>query len=285
MHNSVIVQLTNGFGNNLFQVLAGKLLAQKHGRDIQVLLPWENYYGLKSLNEVLVDSLSVYRGNLDGQIVIVNDENYDKAFQVAQLPSCCILVSGYFEDFRFFVSNREIIKSWFKPTEKKNTDDLIFHFRTGDRLFLKDEFNYKITADRYKAAIEMFEFRKLHIVSDLPELRHYAPGDLLQLKFHNNVDPSKSIEVEKSSDYLNKIVDMLEEYKPIFEPSSIAEDFNKIRSFDKIMLEHGTMSWWAAFLSNANYVGVRHNWRPWKGTNNKNLSNIPIPGWFEWGKI
>ncbi len=282
MHNSIVVQLTNGFGNNLFQVVAGKILAKKHGRNIQVLLPWENYYGLKALEEVLTNNLEIYKGILDEKTLIINDNNYGSALMVDEMPNCCILLKGYFEDYRFYIDKRDTIKSWFKPVEKKNVDDLVFHFRTGDRLFLKDEFDYKISDAGYKSAIETFKFKKLHIVSDLPELRCYTPNELLHLKFHNDVDPSRAIELEKSAEYLNGIVAMLQEYEPIFAPSNISEDFNKIRSFDKIMLEHGTMSWWAAFLSNASHVGVRHDWRPWKGTNNKNLSNTPIPGWFKW---
>jgi hypothetical protein len=49
------------------------------------------------------------------------------------------------------------------------------------------------------------------------------------------------------------------------------------------MFEHGTLSWWAAFLSDASRVGVYGPWRPWKGASNKNLSNVPLDTWFKWG--
>ena len=41
-------------------------------------------------------------------------------------------------------------------------------------------------------------------------------------------------------------------------------------------------SGWAAVLSDAKKVGVYGPWRPWKGQKNKNLSNIPLEGWFKW---
>ena len=62
----------------------------------------------------------------------------------------------------------------------------------------------------------------------------------------------------------------------------MAEDFTFIRGFKNILFQHGTLSWWAAILSEADKVGVYGPWRPWKGDSNKNLSNVNIEGWFKW---
>ena len=75
---------------------------------------------------------------------------------------------------------------------------------------------------------------------------------------------------------------MLSEYNPVVVHRNVLDDFNFMRQFDKILFQHGTMSWWAAFLSNASQVGVYGPWRPWKGTSNKNLSDVKIDGWFKW---
>jgi len=77
-------------------------------------------------------------------------------------------------------------------------------------------------------------------------------------------------------------VDGFSKHCPVVTHRSIVEDFNFIRSFDKILFQHGTMGWWAAYLSDAAEVGVYGPWRPWKGVSNKNLSKIPLPGWFQW---
>lgn len=280
--NSVVVQLTNGFGNNVFQLVAGRLLAEKHGRKLQVILPWPDYYGLNELSNVVVGGVEVTAGLASSQAVLVKDDNYAAVMTQDSMPDCNIVVMGHFEDYRYFIDNRELIKSWFNPIDKTNDQDLILHFRTGDRLFMKNEFEYKPSADSYRETIESFDFDRLHIVSDLPELRRYTPEELGSLKFHNNVDPSKSVSHKYAAEYLNSVVDVLRQFEPVFESSSISEDFDKIRSFDNIMFEHGTMSWWGAFLSDATRVGVRKNWRPWKGQSNKNLSSIPIRGWFNW---
>ena len=102
------------------------------------------------------------------------------------------------------------------------------------------------------------------------------------MKFHLDVAPDKRVPIEESVRFFNSFVEGLEEYSPIIEKRSIVEDFNFIRSFDNILFEHGTLSWWAAALSDATTIGVYGPWRPWKGKTNKNLSNIPLDGWFKW---
>ena len=61
-----------------------------------------------------------------------------------------ILLKGYFEDKRYYEPNRQLIKSWFPYIPKKNNKDLVFHFRTGDRLFYKNEFDSKPKSDKIK---------------------------------------------------------------------------------------------------------------------------------------
>ena len=72
----IFVKLTNGFGNNLFQYIAGRLLAEHHKTKIIIVPPWENYYGLEDLNrlDLKYDSEQLdYRGNYK----IVNEDNYN----------------------------------------------------------------------------------------------------------------------------------------------------------------------------------------------------------------
>ena len=87
---------------------------------------------------------------------------------------------------------------------------------------------------------------------------------------------------EWALEYHNSIIKMLSQFSPIFENNEIYKDFNIIRSFKNILFQHSTTAWWASVLSNANSVGVYGPWRPFKGKSNKNLSNIPLPGWYKW---
>ena len=45
----IYVKLTNGFGNNLFQYLAGRLLAEHHNKKLVLIPPFKDYYGLNEI--------------------------------------------------------------------------------------------------------------------------------------------------------------------------------------------------------------------------------------------
>ena len=69
----VVVYLTNGFGNNIFQCVAGKLLSIYHNQDLVVIPPSDDYYAnsdLKSLNIELSNDVD-FKNCVD-----VNDFNY-----------------------------------------------------------------------------------------------------------------------------------------------------------------------------------------------------------------
>jgi hypothetical protein len=191
-----------------------------------------------------------------------------------------LTLRGYFEDFNLFVDNIPFLKDRYPKVEKREDNDLVIHFRAGDRLFYKNEFNYKPSVDSYLSAINNFNFNRLHIVTDMPEWDYLSEDKLSKIKFHCEVPLDKRVSPKLSVDYFNSFVESFKQFNPIVEKRSIYDDFNFIRSFDNILFEHGTMSWWASILSDATKVGVYGPWRSWKGKNNKNLSKVPVNGWF-----
>tara|TARA_R100001440_G_scaffold50862_1_gene70840 strand:- start:472 stop:1296 length:825 start_codon:yes stop_codon:yes gene_type:complete len=272
----ICAKLTNGFGNNLFQLIAGKLLSEYLNDDLFFVEPYEGYYAtdyIKQLNiATLLDSTTK-------NFHVVDDKTYPLAFR--KKIKSDILLSGYFEDYRYFLPNRQRIKSWFPEIESRK-NCLAVHIRTGDRLFMKNEFYSKPSAEAYKLAVEDFQFKNLYIVTDSPVWRNITKEELTSFKFHTNVPDVDRVPIEDSVKYFNSLVNTFGEYNIICEKRNVLEDFNFIRSCDNILFEHGTLSWWAAFLSDANKVGVYGPWRPWKGSSNKNLSNVPLEGWFKW---
>ena len=106
--------------------------------------------------------------------------------------------------------------------------------------------------------------------------------ELLNMSFHVSVPDNERVPIKESVDHFNSFVEGFKKYEPMVSRRQVHEDFNFMRTFNNILFEHGTMSWWASFLSDADKVGVYGPWRPWKGDSNKNLSDIPIKGWFKW---
>ena len=273
----VYIQLTNGFGNNLFQYIAGRLLATFHGQEIAVIPPSSDYYGIGEFRKIGIELQSIEIPNCER----VSDINYTHFFNPAY-KNRDFVVNGYFENYKYFKNNIDLIKTWFPDITSKNENDLILHFRAGDRLFYANEYDSKPQAQNYINAIQQFDFDRLYIVTDMPEWEQITPEQLNQMRFHVDVAEDKRISPQQSVDYFNSIVDGLSQFNPIHSKNSVAEDFSFIRCFNNILFQHGTLCWWAAALSDARKVGVYGPWRPWKGASNKNLSDINLEGWFKW---
>ncbi len=273
----VYVRLTNGFGNNLFQYIAGRLLATYHEQEVIAIPPSHDYYGISEFKKIGIDLKTIEVPDCEK----VTEVNYTHFFNPAYKDTN-LLVNGYFENYKYFKNNIDLIKTWFPEIDNKNENDLILHFRAGDRLFYANEYDSKPKAQNYIDAIRKFDFDKLYIVTDMPEWETINTEKLEQMKFHVDVPMDKRISSEQSVDYFNSIVDGLSQFQPIHSKNSVAEDFSFIRCFNNILFQHGTLCWWAAALSDAKKVGVYGPWRPWKGTSNKNLSDINLEGWFKW---
>jgi len=274
----IYTQLSNGFGNNMFQYVAAKVMAHYHKTDVLALPPFASYYGIAPLKSLGVNFVSNqdYSGAKP-----VDDSTYIRSFN-AKYNNTDLILKGYFEDHRYYSKMRGKIKTWFSPVERRNDNDLVLHFRAGDRLSYKNEFYDKPKVQDYLSAIEQFDFDRLHIVTDMPKWDRLTVEEFKKMKFHVSVQSDKSVTPEESVEYFNSFVDGFKKFNPIVEKRDVHEDFNFIRSFRNIMFQHGTLSWWAAFLSDADKVGVYGPWRPWKGKSNKNLSQVGFEGWFKW---
>jgi len=281
----VFVKLTNGFGNNLFQYIAGRLLAEHHSKKLILIPPFKDYYALNDIEQLNLnyDDISY---DIDGKnSIIIQDNEYLLAFN-KQMKNKDILLDGYFEDYTFYYKHIDHIKTWFKIPEKNNNKDLVFHLRTGDRLFYKAHYDSKgnplVSIDKIENAINQFDYSKLYIVSDIPKWKETTINEMKKFKFHLDVDPIHSIDLDSAVNYHNTLIKVLNKYDPIIQNDDITSDFNFLLSFNMLLFQHSTMAWWAAVIGGNKQVGVYGPWRPFKGKKNKNLSQIPLPGWFKW---
>ncbi len=278
----VIVKLTNGFGNNLFQYIAGRLLAEFHNQKVLCVPLEHNYYATEDLKNL---NVPIYRESIREKFITkfssiyVSDNNFADFFE-EKFQKKHFILQGYFEDNNIFKEHINKIKSWFPYQKKNNINDLVLHFRGGDRLFYKHEFSYRPSPDSFLSAINRFEFKKLYIVTDMPSWNYLTPKELEKTIFHVKVKKEMSVPIESSVNYFNSIVGALEKFDPILYKKNISDEFNFIRSFDKILFQHSTTAWWAARLSNASKVGVLKGWRNWKLNNKTNL--LDNKNWFQW---
>ncbi|MCG8341554.1 MAG: hypothetical protein MI684_01820 [Chlorobiales bacterium] len=272
---TVKVNYTPGAGNNIFQYVFGRLLAEHHGMNLSA-----------GTIDVLENPAARYplSKNLETITIRVNDENNLHKFFDQSTP-CNFIIKTYAEDFTIYKPHLNKIRSWFDEVPTTNTEDLVFHLRLGDRLVLASTYHPSmlVTPQEFCEAIETFSFKKLHIVTDMPLWRKITPDEVNKMRFHCKVPQKKRIDPDTSADYFNALYNTLSTFNPIVRTGySVKEDFDFFRSFSKILFQHGTLVWWAAALSKAKQVGVFGPWRPVKNRN-KNLGQTDFPGWFQWG--
>ncbi len=283
MKNGVVkVLFTKGFGNNVFQYVYGRLLAETHKMKyshpaIPALNIPAKSVKLNSKLKTKKIKITSKRGN--------SDDNVFHKFLKSK-SKCNYILFGYFEDYTLYAPNLDRIRKWFEPIDQTNSTDLVMHLRLQNRLVQASHAKNFIPAEVYKRAIEQFDFNKLYIVSDCTKWDYIDEGDVgrLRSKFK---DVTKTGFAPKSVtiSYMNSLVDCFKPYQPeIRNSKKFIDDFNFIRSFDKILFKDSTFSWWAAVLSHASKVGVYGPWKPNKELRNKNLGHTAYPGWFSWGE-
>lgn len=285
---TVLVNFTIGFGNNIFQYAFGRLLAEKKG--LKIYHPALKPFNIEKQEGSPTEGIKTF---------LVTDKNYKHMFEEGP-TDCNYVVNGYFEDYKIFKPYLEKIRSWFPKVEKTNHNDLIIHMRLQNRLIQENHHKNHISAEGFIKGIEQFDFDHLHIVTDAEKWSYYNEDDIEKIRYHvkNGPNPpsnSSWVSVERSKDYMNSLVESFQKYNPVIHcngakmikgsgglRSNFIDDFNLIRSFDKIMLYNSTFSWWAAFLSEASQVGAFGPWKPRKH-NCRNLGKTDFPGWFSWG--
>ncbi len=283
---TIKIKFSNGFGNNLFQYCFGRLLAEYH--DLNYSHPSIPELGIKKeeykFNKNLRTIKFKAKSNLEAKKY---DKNHLKWFSKGY-ENCNFDFHSfmfYFEDYNIYKLYLEEIRSFFPKIKKRNIKDLVLHFRLENRIVQETHYKNIIKPEIYKKVIlKNFNFNKLYIVTDSDRWDYVDERYIKKLhkKYDKRLTPFVSI--KKSIKYMNNLVSTFEELKPeIVHHDNIMDDFNFIRSFDKIMFKNSTFSWWASVLSSASKVGVFGPWKPNKDKRNKNLGKADFPGWFSWG--
>lgn len=284
------VTFTNGIGNNLFQYTYARLLAESHSGVVSISIPADANYTVSDFARL---GINLKKHSASGlPIIKIDDKNASTKFYAREFDHNDFVLKGYFEDYELYVNWRDQVKSWFIHIEKTNTRDLVFHLRLGDRLFYKVSYRsgMKVDPSQYVNAINRFEFDRLHIVTDMKSWGVLTEESLSKMSFHifgvggkELLGTNQFAGYRIAVDYFNSIFETLNKFEPIVRYNQpCSDDINYIRSFDKILFQHSTLAWWAAFTSCAREVGVYGLWRPAKGKRNKNLSQVDLPGWFTW---
>lgn len=288
-----IKRFTPGFGNNVFQYVFGRLLAETHGFNFSHdALPTMGIKANKCPLTKKFKTITLKSGEH-------NDTVFHQYFTSNQLVNY-ELAAGFFLDYTFYKPHLKKIRNWFPTLPKTNTTDVIVHLRLQGRLLQTRRFNYLITPEGYKNILQKINFENVHIVTDCNKWDYYNEKDIENIRkgmtekviIRKN---KKQVPIKNSIQYINDLIDTFKEFNPIIHcettpmkqgtlahRTGFMDHFNLIRSFDKIIHHASTFSWWAAVLSEASEVGVFEMWGP-LGKRQRNLGQTDYPGWFTWG--
>lgn len=288
---TVTVNFTVGFGNNLFQYVCARLIAENNGLHLRH----------KEIPEM---GIALRDAPIDKSLptLFVNDNNYKKVLFTNDVKNCNVIVNGYFEDYKIVKPNIEKIRTWFPKIEITNKKDLILHLRLQNRLIQVSHNKNHIKADSFISAINRFNYDKLHIVTDAEKWDTYTEHDIKKIRDEIQIGPnppsnSPWVDINQSLEYMNHLIDSFKELKPIVHCNGATtlkgsgglrgdfmNDFNLIRSFNKIIVFNSTFSWWAAVLSGASEVAIFDPWKIAKPKEKRrNLGRTDFNGWFSWG--
>jgi hypothetical protein len=289
--NKGVVQInfTIGFGNNLFQYACGRLFAEKNG--LKLLHRAIPELGIPEQTAFANRQLSVFH---------INDSNYKQCLSSNINLEQNFIINGYFENYKFIKPHLNQIRTWYTPSEITNKKDVILHLRLQNRLIQEAHHKNHITADSIKEVLSRISFERLHIVTDAEKWEPYTISDIEKIQDQIRVGPNRTapwVSTEQSLEYMNHLVEELSPLEPIIHCNgadmmsgtgglrgSFIDDFNLLRSFDKVIVHNSTFSWWAATLSGASQVAIFNPWKIAKAPHlRRNLGETNFDGWFPWG--
>lgn len=237
----VSVNYFGRYGNNLFQYVAARLFAEKNGYKM-INPPPSGFLTAKDHPE----------SSISDEVL----ESYTRCLvnifdPVVKDQATNFWFNSYFQDSRHFNPYRAQIKEMFDlKSIHKNTEDIVVHLRLTDYFWIRNK--WVISPLWYIQLIKKEKYRNCYIVVE-PHVTNKE-----YLKYFENIKGVK-----------------------IVTGNTAEEDFEFIRSFDRIICSNSTFCWWAAFLSDASKI---YTFKPWVRDPKVNLSDIPngkaIPGEF-----
>lgn len=208
-------------GNQLFVIIHAAIIA--HENKLKIKYPSNGIVKFKECDDDIPE--------VENRRVINRNDNYENEH--------VHLKRGYYQNSSLFNPYVDIIKNNILdlPSVSKNTKDVVIHLRL-------DGFNHEghnshiIHPKWYISILDNLQFDTLYIVMDSKSGKVW----------HKQTEHKKNY-LSNFSNYNHQIVS-----------NSAIDDFEFIRSFDKIICSNSTFCWWACFLSQANEIYIPPYW-------------------------
>lgn len=259
---SVHVHLIGRFGNNLFQIALGRIIAEKTGYQFSLAqenkdlrstygLPFD-YLDTKFENqEHMPNCPSFIPGKIaEGEPVVINEHNYESVDQIIDFANGRpIILHGFFQRWKYYLPYREKLREWFLTGA--------VHTHPPRHMLLR------VRHEDYPEEIRLhFDYYNRIIES----------GNLIG--FDTFVFSGKDIRESLRVSTDDKV-------KMLRSDLSSIEVFKHGLGFNGIACANSSFDWWMAFLGNASRVLIPQPSNPkayWSKESNQDLC-APIEGW------
>ena len=231
------LQFQGKVGNNLFQYVVARLLAEDFGYELEVehsVMGGEaNATTLTGLLARFEDAPLTLPGRrfsspIDATASIDNPDfdgyRVDLEAIRSNRDNRRIDVNGFFERYELIRPVKDKVRRWFSVPHGHfdrdvTRDDVVVHVRRGD--FLRG--GRAISLDYYTDVLDRLDFRRLYVCG-------------------------------VGLDEDERVRRRFAKYSPVFVRGSAVDDFLFMKGFNRIVQSQSTFSWWAAFLSDASEI-------------------------------
>jgi len=251
---NVAVEISGGFGNQLFQLAAAEFLRnhglrvfldfsvnQKNGaRDnliseiasrlsfpIQSLTPWQTVFWKMPLLKRICGLRKSAR---------IMKEEVEFLAPLVVFTNQRIIYRGYWQNANVAATVRERIAQYFRLSECGSVDRIALHVRRGDYLLGGNpSFHGVLTGEYYVAAVQAIR----DVLGNLPVIVF--------------TDSPKMVSEEAWVSEISHLD---------FAPSlGVIEDFTEIAISRAIICSNSTYSWWASYISNSDHIILPSKWQ------------------------
>ena len=246
MKNCVNITWRNGFGNQLFQYAYARLLSEELNIDLTY----------DKVGRTCAASLIQYGFIKEPDDIIKYDSSIHKMKEHIHYSKEQAI---QLENPHHYKPHLDRIRNFFTEVQKTNYDDLVVHVRLGEQGWYNET-----PFEWYKLAIEQnnIEFDKMYICSDEPE-----HNNIKEFKKHYNAEVVSTETILKWEDRNNNL-------------NSTINEFNFMRSFNKILFSNSTFSRWASLLSQASEIYFNSEWQPCHAGGKMRLGETDYDNWI-----
>lgn len=217
-----------GLGNNLFQYVFARLLAEDLGRE----LVCRSRPGARGLP---ASAFADAPQRLAGEVVIEPElrlvlperplwdgHGLDLGWIHRHAPGRRIVLDGYFQRASYYAPHRARIRRWLAPAEPPRApppepDEVIVHVRRGDY----QRVDSALSMSFYERVLGSMSHRRVHVTG-------------------RGIDRTTRASLSR--------------FDPIWVDLGELPSLHHIARFDRIVLSNSTFAWWAAFLSDASRI-------------------------------